>query len=326
MAAHCVVTGEKRSLWLYDVQPPPPCPFTLADDELFIAHSVTAEVSCFIALKWSIPTHIVDTMVEVARLWNGKKVRDPDDKDLIFEPSLLRSLAYFGIPCRGTGEKDATIDLVLRGGSYTPEEIKRILAYCMDDVEDAARLAGALFLATDLAEPLRCRQAAWRGRNVAVLAAVEATGTPLDMPLVKRLVTHDQAIADGLVDVLGAAYPGVFREDRSLDKKGLSKYLEGKGIPWPRTPKTGMPILDEKIRKEQVELYPEMKNLDELLRLQGRTRLGPEDLVIGSDGRNRTRFRPYTTKTGRCAPSSAAFIFAQSKWLRYLTPAPPGGG
>ena len=162
----------------------------------------------------------------------------------------------------------------MRGGPYTPEEIETILAYCMDDAEDAARLAGALFLATDLAEPLRCRQAAWRGRNVAVLAAVEATGTPLDMPLVKRLVTHDQAIADGLVDALGAAYPGVFRENRSLDKKGLSKYLEDKGIPWPRTPKTGMPILDEKIRKEQVELYPEMKNLYELLRLQGRTRLG----------------------------------------------------
>ena len=144
------------------------------------------------------------------------------------------------------------------------------------------------------------------------------------MHLVKRLVAHDQAITDGLVDVLGAAYPGVFREDRSLDKRGLSDYLERQGISRPRTPKTGMPILDEKIRKEQVELYPEMKNLDELLRLQGRTRLGPEDLVIGSDGRNRTRFRPYTTKTGRCAPSSAAFIFAQSKWLRYLICPPKG--
>ena len=85
-----------------------------------------------------------------------------------------------------------------------------------------------------------------------------------------------------------------------------------------------MPILDEKVRKEQVQLFPEMKNLDELLRLQGRTRLGPEDLAIGSDGRNTTRFRPYTTKTGRCAPSSAAFIFAQSKWLRYLIRPPKG--
>ena len=322
MAAHCVVTDEKRSLWLERVQPPPSCPF--AGDELFIAHSVTAEVSCFIALGWPLPTRIIDTMVETARLWNGKMVHQPGDKELILEPSLLSSLAYFNIPCRGTAEKDAAIDIILRGGPRTPQEIANSLAYCMDDAEDAARLAAALFLASDLADPLRFRQAVWRGRNVAVLAAVEATGTPLDMPLVKRLVAHGQAIADGLVDTLGAAYPGVFREDRSLDKKALSKYLVDKGIPWPRTPKTGMPILDEKVRKQQVELFPEMKNLDELLRLQGRTRLGVEDLAIGSDGRNRTRFRAYTTKTSRCAPSSAAFIFAQSKWLRHLVCPPKG--
>ena len=74
MAAHCVITGEKRSLWLYDKWAP--CPFDMADDELFIAHSVTAETSCFIALEWPLPTRIIDTMVEVARLWNGKKILD----------------------------------------------------------------------------------------------------------------------------------------------------------------------------------------------------------------------------------------------------------
>ena len=188
------------------------------------------------------------------------------------------------MPCRGGGEKDAAIDLVLRGGPYTSSEIDSTLAYCMDDAEDAARLATALFLSTDLTDPLRCRQAVWRGRCVAALAAVEATGTPLDMPLVKRLLTHGQAIADELVDTLGAAYPGVFREDRSLDKKALSKYLTDKEIPWPRTPKTEMPILDEKVRKEQVELFPEMKNFSDLLTMQGRTRLGVGDLAIGSDG------------------------------------------
>jgi DNA polymerase-1 len=257
MAAHCIVTGEKRSLWLCDEWAP--CPFDMADDELFIAHSVTAETSCFIALGWPLPTRVLDTMVETARLWNGKVVLQPGDKDSILEPSLLKSLAYFNIPCRAAGQKDSAIDLVLRGGSYTQQEIDSTLAYCMDDVEDAARLAAALFLASDLADPLRCRQAVWRGRCVAALTAVEATGTPLDMRLVKRLLTHWQAVADGLVDTLGAAYPGVYREDRSLDKRGLSHYLVQRGIPWARTPKTGMPILDEKVREEQVRLFPEMK-------------------------------------------------------------------
>ena len=79
-----------------------------------------------------------------------------------------------------------------------------------------------------------------------------------------------------------------------------------------------MPILDEKIREEQVELFPEMKNFSDLLTMQGRTRLGVGSLAIGPDGRNRTRLRAYTTKTGRCAPSSSAYIYAQSKWLRHL--------
>ena len=85
-----------------------------------------------------------------------------------------------------------------------------------------------------------------------------------------------------------------------------------------------MPVLDEKVRKEQVELFPEMKNFSDLLTMQGRTRLGVGDLAIGSDGRNRTRLRAYTTKTGRCAPSSSAYVYAQSKWLRYLVCPPKG--
>jgi hypothetical protein len=114
----------------------------MADGELFIAHSASAEICCFIALGWPLPTRVLDTMVEAARLWNGKMASQLGDKESVLEPSLLKALAYFGIPCRGTGEKDAAIDLVLRGGPYT--EIDNTLAYCMDDAEDAARLAAAL--------------------------------------------------------------------------------------------------------------------------------------------------------------------------------------
>ena len=322
MAAHCAVTGEKRSLWLYGECAP--CPFDMADDELFIAHSASAETSCFLALGWPLPTRVLDTMVETARLWNGKVVRQPGDKDSVLMPKLLKSLAYFGIPARSAREKGESIDLVLRGGPYTQQEIDDTLAYCMNDAEDAAKLAAALLYASDLVDPLRFRQAVWRGRCVAALTVVEATGTPLDMPLAKRFLTHWQAIEEGLVDTLGAAYPGVFREDRSLDKRGLADYLSQRGIPWPRTPKTGVPVLDEKVREEQVKLFPELKNLSELLTMQGRTRLGVGDLAIGSDGRNRTQLRPYATKTGRCAPSSSAYVYTQSKWLRFFIRPPKG--
>jgi hypothetical protein len=104
MAAHCVITGEKRELWFYKA-PIPRCPFEMADDELFLAHSASAEVSCFIALGWQVPTRALDTMVEMARLWNGKKVRQPGDKESIFTPGLLDSLAYFCIPARSVPKR-----------------------------------------------------------------------------------------------------------------------------------------------------------------------------------------------------------------------------
>ena len=124
---------------------------------------------------------------------------------------------------------------------YTPQEIDDTLTYCMNDAEDAAKLAAALLYASDLVDPLRFRQAVWRGRSVATLTAVEAMGTPLDMPLVKRFLVHWQTIEKGLIDTLGAAYPDVFREDGSYDARGFVDYLSQRKIAWPRTPKTGMP-------------------------------------------------------------------------------------
>lgn len=121
MVAHCVITGERRSLWLYNK--PAPCPFDMADDGLFIAHSASVEVSCFIVLGWPLPTRVLDTMIETARLRNGKVVRQPGDKGSVHTPSLLESLAYFDSPGRSAREKGASIDLVLRGGPYTQQEI-----------------------------------------------------------------------------------------------------------------------------------------------------------------------------------------------------------
>ena len=71
-------------------------------------------------------------------------------------------------------------------------------------------------------------------------------------------------------------------------------------------------------------MHPELKNLSELLTMQGRTRLGVGDLAIGSDGRNRTPLKPFTTKTGRCAPSGSAYLYTQAKWLRFLARPPKG--
>jgi hypothetical protein len=321
MAAHCVITGEKRDMW-FGRKPYPPCPFDMTTDELFVAHSAQAEVSCFLQLGWPMPTRVLDTMVEMARLWNGKMVKQPGDDESILTPSLLRSLAYFGIPTRSSSVKDAAIALILRG-VRTPEEIASTLAYCADDADDVAKLLAALMFASDLADPLRFRQATCRGWNVATSTVVEATGTPLNMPLVKRFLTHWEAVEKGLFDTLSRDYPGVFRGDRSLDLKGFAEYISFHKIPWPLTPKTGMPVIEDKVLEEQARLHPDLlKNLIALLKLKKVHRLGVGDLAIGKDGRNRTNLRSYATKTGRGAMSGSASVYLQSKWLRHFVQPP----
>jgi hypothetical protein len=305
----------------------------MAANELFIAHSASAEASCFITLGWPVPTRVIDTMVEMARAWNGIRTKQSGEKGSILTPSLLSSLAYFGVPVRSVGEKKAMIERILemvrRKEQPTPEMIEKTLAYCMDDADDCAKLLAELMLDSarldpGLTDPLRFWQALWRGRSVAVLTVVEATGTPLDMPLVKRFLEHEDAILNGLIDRLGATYPGVFRADRSLNMKGLERYLVERRIAWPRTPKTGQLSLEAEVIEEQAQLHPKLANLAELIKLRNRMRLGVSDLAIGTDGRNRTDLRPYATKTSRCAPSGSAYLYTQSKWLRLLVQPPKG--
>jgi hypothetical protein len=324
VCARCLITGEERRIWLLDT--PTACPFEVADDELFVAHSATAEVGCFIAQGWPLPTRLIDTMVETARLWNGKMVSEPGSKDSIYTPGLLQSLAYFGIPARSVGEKKAMVELILDTirlkRHFTPEIIEKALSYCMDDADDVGRLLAALIYASDLADPLRFRQAVWRGRGVAALTVPEAIGTPLDMPLVKRFDEHWEAIEKGLIQTLGAPYPGVFRKDGSFDLWAFAGYLAQRGIAWPRTP-TGLPDTRDDTFKEQAEIHPELINLAQLMKLTKRTRLGVGDLAIGRDGRNRTSMRPFASKTGRNQPSGSAYLYAHSAWLRYFAQPPP---
>jgi len=47
-------------------------------------------------------------------------------------------------------------------------------------------------------------------------------------------------------------------------------------------------------------------------------------LTIGSDGRNRTALFPFSTLTGRNAPSNTKFIFGPANWIRGLMRPPPG--
>jgi hypothetical protein len=316
MIARCLITGDVIELWL-DGLPPPPCPFALAKDELFIAYSAIAEATCFQSLNWPRPTRFLDPMIEFVRLRNG--VTGKDEK----EPSLLQALLHFGLPAMSAEEKDTARQLILRGGPYTPEEIRYILDYCRRDVEAAAALCRRLFLAAGLTSPLCFRQAVQRGRYMSSLAPVEATGNPFDMPLVKRFLRHWRAIQRGMIAELGSRYSGVF-VNSEFSEEGFAAYLVAHNMPWPRTKKRGALLLEGKALKRQLDHYPEFKMLFDLRAMLNKTRLGIGELSFGQDGRARARLRPFISASGRNQPSSTRYIYGASSWLRFLLQPPPG--
>ena len=71
-AVRCMVATEYHTrrtmrLWFDDEAPPPGPPFCLDGDALFIAFFASAEMTCFLALGWQLPAHVIDLYVEFKR-------------------------------------------------------------------------------------------------------------------------------------------------------------------------------------------------------------------------------------------------------------------
>jgi hypothetical protein len=93
-------------------------------------------------------------------------------------------------------------------------------------------------------------------------------------------------------------------------------YLRRKGIPWPRR-ESGALALDDDTFREMARAYPtEIGPIRELRYTLSQLRLN--ELVVGSDGRNRCLLSAFASRTGRNQPSNSRFIFGPSTWLRSL--------
>src|SRR5207248_9344113 len=74
---------------------------------------------------------------------------------------------------------------------------------------------------------------------------------------------------------------------------------------------------------EMAKLYPaQVGPIRELRHVRGQFRLN--NLAVGPDGRNRVLLSAFGSKTGRNQPSTSAFIFGPSCWLRSLIQPGPG--
>jgi DNA polymerase family A len=304
----CLVAKELRSgqvwrIWRDEFRPKPP--FPIGPDSLFIAYYASAELSCFRTLSWPKPANILDLFVEFRDRTNG--LATPAGA------GLIGALTYFGLDTIGTTEKDEMRATILRGGPWSERE--SILDYCATDIEALERLLPAMLPQIDLPRALL------RGRYMAAAAAMEFTGTPIDMTMLSLLREHWDRIKDDLICAIDADF-GVF-EDRSFRAERWAAYLVRHEIPWPLLESGALDLSDSAFR-QMAKAYPAISPMRELRSALSDLRLN--DLAVGADARNRTILSAFRARTGRNQPSNTKFIFGPSVWLRGLIKPPPGHG
>jgi hypothetical protein len=302
LVANEIGTGRLIKLWQDQLGPEPP--FEIDDDTLIVAYYAPAEIGCFLALGWAVPTRIIDLYAEFRRETNALALADGR--------GLLGALSRHRITRITSEEKKSGRDLVLRGGPWSDSERREILDYCETDVICLPQLLEAM-LPGIAPTPQNLGQALLRGRYTAAVARMERTGIPIDAETLTATRDGWASIKSDLIREVDAAY-GVF--ERGVFKSGLfAKYLADRGIPWPKT-ETGRLQLDQDTFRDQAKVYPELAPLRELRHSLSELRL--EKLATGSDGRNRTMLSPFGASSGRNTPSANKFIFGPSVWLRGL--------
>ena len=195
MVARGYPEGPTLRLWCDELVGLDRPPFPIGADALFVAYYASAELGCFLALGWPMPTRVLDLFVEFRNLTNGLTVPCGN--------SLLGALTWFGLDGIDAAEKDSMRELAIRGGPYTPEERAKLLDYCESDVVSLARLLPAMAPHLDLPRALL------RGRYMAAAARMEWTGTPIDTDTLDRLRRHWDKIKGRLVTEVDRGY-GVF--------------------------------------------------------------------------------------------------------------------
>lgn len=300
----CLVARELRSgrelrIWRDELLSMREPPYPIGPDHLFVAYYGSAELGCHIALGWPMPARILDLYVEFRRHTAGLTV--PNGY------SLVGALSNFGLDFISAAEKDAMRDLIMAGGSYTPEQQRAILAYCAGDVDGLARLLPVMLPNIDLPRALL------RGRYMAAAARIEWNGVPTDTATLSRLRANWDGIKDRLIAAIDADY-GVF-EGRTFKLDRWKQWLTNNQIPWPLLDSGELDMTDDTFR-EMARAHPEVAPMRELRYAFSQLRLN--DLAVGSDGRNRTLLSAFQAKSGRNQPSNTKFIFGPGVWLRGL--------
>jgi hypothetical protein len=199
-AVHCMVAREWRSgqtirVWGDELARMAQPPFAIGPEALLIAYYASAEMGCFLAMGWPLPTRILDLFAEFRCLTNGLSVPCGN--------GILGALAFHGIDSIDAAEKRSMRELAMRGGPYSADEQAALLTYCETDVVALDKLLRAMLPKIDLPRALL------RGRYMAAAARMERTGVPIDVETLERLKSHWSRIQSRLIAAVDTDY-GVY--------------------------------------------------------------------------------------------------------------------
>jgi hypothetical protein len=311
----CMVARELRSgrlhrLWRHDLLRRREAPFPVGHDILFIAFSAAAELSCFLALGWPFPSHVLDLMFEFRALTNGHK--------LARDYNFLGALSFYGLDIMPAEHKAMMQERAINFDFSNPLFQPDMVDYCQEDTDSLGRLL--VRMAPQLAG---LGPVLMRGRYAPALARMRWVGVPLDTVLAWAFQRHWQPLRLDVIAEIDQAY-GVYDEAGHFHYDRFEALLARKGIHnWPRT-ETGKPILEDQTLKALCLRYPDFLPFRELRATLNQTKQEPIKLLVGADGRNRAHLWPFGAVTSRNLPKSNEFVFGRAVWLRGLIKPEPG--
>ncbi len=274
-------------------------PYSIDKNSLIVTYFATAELGCHLALGWLLPVHVLDLYVEFRARTNGRV--------LVHGNSLFGALTFYGQDGMDAMRKASMRQVAERGGPFSSEERSHLLEYCRSDVEALGDLL--CHMANDIDRP----RALWRGRFMKAVAIMEHRGIPIDMPAFTALSQNWQLVQDRQIDEVNRDY-GVYDEG-SFREHRFAEYLARAGIALPRL-SSGRLDLREDTFRTMARRHPRLEPLRQLRITLAQMRLS--SLEVGHDGRNRTSLSPFRSRTSRCQPSNAKFIFGPAAWMRNL--------
>ena len=168
------------------------------------------------------------------------------------------------------------------------------------------------------------RSALLRGEYMKVCADMERTGVPLDAVMLRKLQANWDEVRTRLAGDAVTRYNIFDRLHLSYKKFEQFLITEGLDRSWPRTAKSKARQLNKETWKAMCLLNPDLEPLRQLYQT---LRMPKLNIACDHDGRNRVLVGAFSTLTSRNAPGSderGTFIFAPSRWVRFLIQPPEG--